>query len=1003
MVVNVQIRPTILEEDIECPFVDRKEFIQIFEDSVQNIGRQNYSVLVYYGVGGIGKTSLRKELPKIVEKHNESNRSIPILWESIDLIEETHRRPYKFLEVLGSRLHDKYGIKFHSFEIARAVHLKKINPRETLRGNEFFNDSIVVDLLNSGIKGEFDLVGLIPNLLNIAKKSPDRCHQWLFQRREDIAKLPSMEASKIERLLPVYWAYDLIDHLKKTSETTVVFIDSYEALWEKEMNRGSFNSRDEWIRVLVENLPEHVLWVICGREFLRWKEVNSAWENYLKQRKIEKLPEEDAIDLLNQCGVVEKDIQKIIVEGSEGVPYYLELSIDTYRTVKKIRTPASQDFSSVRSEIFDRFIKYLDREKATIMALSVPNFWDRDILKALIREFNTGYPLNELSELLKFSFISTEGQEIWRMHQLMRKSLLENQEIEEVVNVHHFMLKYYSGQLENIDIKKITSKNENTLTEAFFHAKNALDTEDLFKWFAKYSNPFYEATLWRSLIPLHDELILQLMKISGSEHPDVAVVLNNMAGLYRDMGEYKKALSLYQRTLEIVEVLLSPEHPDVAVVLNNMARLYENMGEYEKALSFCQRALEIVELTLSPEHPDVAAILNNMAGIYKSIGKYDKALPLYQRSLEIFERVLGPEHIHVATTLNDIAGLYENMGEYEKALPLFQRSLLTYENILGSEHSYVATSLNNMAGLLKSKGEYEKALSLYERALMIRENILNPEHPDIATTLNCIAALHENMGEYEKALTLYNRSLHIREKVLGSEHLSVAQTLGNMAGLYEKTGDFKESLSFFQRALNIEYKVLSPEHPNVASILNNLASLYFTVGDYEKALPLFQRSLEIRESILGPEHPDVANTLDSLAVLYYSTGNNEKALSLFQRALDIENKVLGPEHLDVANTLNNLASLYCSTGDHEKALPLYQRALDIEEKFLGPEHPDVASSLNNLGGLYYRMGEYEKALSLSQRSLEILEKTLGSEHPTTIKIKSNFSELLFKMSKDREE
>lgn len=36
-------------------FVDRKECVDLFIESLENIGNQQFSVLVYYGVGELGK------------------------------------------------------------------------------------------------------------------------------------------------------------------------------------------------------------------------------------------------------------------------------------------------------------------------------------------------------------------------------------------------------------------------------------------------------------------------------------------------------------------------------------------------------------------------------------------------------------------------------------------------------------------------------------------------------------------------------------------------------------------------------------------------------------------------------------------------------------------------------------------------------------------------------------------------------------------------------------
>ncbi len=53
-------------------------------------------------------------------------------------------------------------------------------------------------------------------------------------------------------------------------------------------------------------------------------------------------------------------------------------------------------------------------------------------------------------------------------------------------------------------------------------------------------------------------------KALGPEHPDTAGSLNNLAVLYRAMGDYAKAEPLYRRALAIREKALGKEHPDTA-------------------------------------------------------------------------------------------------------------------------------------------------------------------------------------------------------------------------------------------------------------------------------------------------------------------------------------------------------------------------------------------------------------------------------------------------------
>jgi len=470
-------------------------------------------------------------------------------------------------------------------------------------------------------------------------------------------------------------------------------------------------------------------------------------------------------------------------------------------------------------------------------------------------------------------------------------------------------------------------------------------------------------------------------KALGPDHPDVATGLNNLAGLYCEQGHYAQAEPLFKRALAIREKALGPDHPLVAASLNNLALLYYTQGQYAQAEPLYRRALTIAEKALGSDHPDVATGLNNLALLYETQGQYSQAEPLYKRALVIAEKALGPDHPDMARSLNNLAGLYKTQGQYAQAEALYKRALAIAEKALGPDHPDVATSLNNLADLYKTQGQYTQAEPLYKRALAIREKALGLDHPDMARSLNNLADLYDNQGQYAQAEPLYRRALAIAEKALGSDHPLVATILNNLAGLYCEQGQYAQAEALYKRALAIAEKVLGPDHPDVATSLNNLALLYKTQGQYAHVEPLYKRALAIKEKALGPDHPLVATSLNNLAELYRAQGQYAQAELLYNRALAIYEKALGPDHPDVAASLNNLAALYCTQGQYTQAEPLYKRALAIREKALGPDHPDVATSLNNLATLYYSQGHYAQVEALYKRALAIREKALSPDHP----------------------
>ncbi len=479
----------------------------------------------------------------------------------------------------------------------------------------------------------------------------------------------------------------------------------------------------------------------------------------------------------------------------------------------------------------------------------------------------------------------------------------------------------------------------------------------------------------------------------GPDHPDVAQSMNNLAVLYKAQRQYDAAERLYKRSLAIREKALGPDHPDVATSMNNLAELCRAQGRYEAAESMMKGSLAIREKALGSEHPNVAQSLNNLAGLYESQGRYDVAEPLFKRSLSIWKKTLGPDHTEVAASLNNLAGLYKSQGRYDLAEPLYKRSLAIREKTLGAAHPEVATSLNNLAGLYQWQGRYDAAEPLHKRSLAIRENALGTNHPHVATSLNNLAELNKLQGRYDSAEALFKRSLAILETALGADHPNVATVLSNLARLYTSQSRFEVAKPLIKRSLAIREKKLKPDHPDIARSLNSLASLYESQGRYDVAEPLFNRSLEILETRLGADNPYVASLLSNLAGLYMLQGRYGLSEPMMKRSLAIREKMLGPDHSDVAESLNFLAGLYQQQGRHEAAESLFKRSLAIREKALGPDHRSVAQSLNNLAWYYKSQSHYDAAEPLIKRSLAILEKALGPDDLEVCYLLNNLADL----------
>ncbi|MEH1809678.1 tetratricopeptide repeat protein [Nostoc sp.] len=321
---------------------------------------------------------------------------------------------------------------------------------------------------------------------------------------------------------------------------------------------------------------------------------------------------------------------------------------------------------------------------------------------------------------------------------------------------------------------------------------------------------------WRQASELQNELGLQI---------DLANSLNNLAGIYRAIGNYTEAEPLYKQALELRKRLLGENHPAFATSLNNLAGLYKSTGKYSKAELLYQQALELRKRLWGEHHADVAVSLNNLALLYDEQGRYDEAEPLYLQSLELEKRLVGENHLSFALILNNLALLYYHQGRYSEAEPLSQQAIELDKQFLGEENPDVATDLHNLGLIYRAQGRYSEAESLFLQSLELKQRVLQKAHPLLADTIYALGYMYREQGRYNEAEPLCIKALELDRHLLGENHPNVAESLNNLAEIYRATGRYDEAQPLYLQALDICEQVWGVNHLRTVSIRQNLEKL----------------------------------------------------------------------------------------------------------------------------------------------------------------------------------
>jgi tetratricopeptide (TPR) repeat protein len=851
-------------------FTDREELIAAFERNLAHKQPQDNRVLVFYGDGGIGKTTLLQKLEQL-----HCQRCPQALMGRLDLAGADTTPP----DLLLYRLRRLFPtIPFPSFSLALAEYGRRFHPEQVYgsdRKELLQGAGPYADVLAGGLEvlGQLSGVGLAVNAMKAAATAQRHLSDWVQRRAVPwLQRSQSYSEEQLLAQLPLQWASDFRqalssqldqgwdDAITYNGPPPLIALDTYETLWHSGMGRSGRRRepRERWLVDLVSELPE-VLWVIGGRDRLSWEEgYDKAWSGACEQHLIGQLSDEDASSFLAKRGIEEPAIVEKILRQAAGVPFYLELETQLYdKTPAAERTP--EMFGGSQQEQIDRLLTHLDAsERATLKLLAAFGIWDRELFSQAVTHFATGYPATGAAELERFWSIEPIGEGRWQLHNEMAHHLQADERQRDQGTfeaVHRWGFVYFDGPLEGLEAKAIKAEDAERLQRALRHAQVIQPDCEWAAWLKKRLEQLSEGTIWQSLLAVAERGVQDAEKALGAKDPAVAGLLNRQASLLYAIARYEDAEHLFRLALAIYEAGYGTFHAQVASILNNLALLLQNTNRLEEAEPLFRRALAIAEASHGSDHSEVASVLGNLAQLLQATNRLAEAEPLMRSALAIDEASNGADHPTVAIRLNNLAGLLMETNRLTAAKPLFARSLKIIENFFGKVHSNTAVVLDNLSNLHFHSGHLDEALTFSIRSLEIAEQCFGPIHPDVAIKLNNQACILVSFGRHQQAEQLLRRALDVNEQIYGSCHPEVATILNNLARALQDDNRNDEAEPLMQRSLAI-YKVsYGDDHPDIAMGLNNLARLLQDTNRLVEAETLSAQAVRMFLECLGEDHP----------------------------------------------------------------------------------------------------------------------------------------------------
>jgi CHAT domain-containing protein/Flp pilus assembly protein TadD len=246
----------------------------------------------------------------------------------------------------------------------------------------------------------------------------------------------------------------------------------------------------------------------------------------------------------------------------------------------------------------------------------------------------------------------------------------------------------------------------------------------------------------------------------GESSPAHIANLNTRAKFDQMIGHYNEAEKEFNQTLELVRKVFTENSLQYAIVLNNKAMLYQNVGRYDEGIDLMKIAIvkadEAFKKAMKRKNSfDGRRFQSNLAFMYQMAGKYPEAEATFLDMKKSYEKNMASGNTEYAVLLNQLAILYiqtKNMGQVEELLKKAQEILKKKH---GEESPTYARVTGDLGVFYRINARYTEAEPLLTKALSIREKVLGVNHPEYFKTKEELAILYWKSNQWEKAYEQY--------------------------------------------------------------------------------------------------------------------------------------------------------------------------------------------------------------------------------------------------------
>ena len=467
-----------------------------------------------------------------------------------------------------------------------------------------------------------------------------------------------------------------------------------------------------------------------------------------------------------------------------------------------------------------------------------------------------------------------------------------------------------------------------------------------------------------------DKSVSETKKNATKFASDTALEIGNV---YEAFGEFKKALSYFQKELSINLKIYGDKHIKTSDAYRNVGYMDFQCGNFNESIQKFTKAAEIRQFALGENSLGFAECLIDLAEPYTATENYAVALANLKKAEEIYNSLLQPNNINFAYLYQTFSDYYRQTTNINQSLNYGYKAIEIFDKNYGE---------NNPASIAVYLAEIEKCYALQgdntrSLAILLKVKSYYEAHPhqNLTSALSGISDIYSNKGDYENAIFYCQKSMETSKKYWDEKTPGMAGLYHSMGNIYGLKKEYETALTFYSKALDLYIELEKEDTEEILSLIGSIASTYFCLDDYEKA-EYYQTEVCRRAHILGYAGTE-ATAYYSLGMLYHNPNfqNIKKSVECLKKSFELrKNSVFYKSTIDsTMRTFFLTAGLDFFSNEKEFFQEMFSLVADTAERARLDMASVKSDLLKKILPIYYYAVNFEANNNNSAKAFEYSE------------------------------